>query len=92
MDNPAKPPIIIYKPGRWDKLKSGLDPADQEIVDRLRKLKDHDKQPAAPTTEDIRRRLALLKDLDPDYIPPANVCVLIYINYLNILLTKLFCY
>ncbi|KAK0161892.1 hypothetical protein PV327_008295 [Microctonus hyperodae] len=73
LDNPVKPPIIIYKQGRWDKFKAGLDPADQAIVDRLRKLKDEDKRPPPPTTEEIRRRLALLKDEDPDQVQPTNI-------------------
>lgn len=73
LDNPVKPPIVIYKQGRWDKFKAGLDPADQAIVDRLRKLKDEDKRPPPPTTEEIRRRLALLKDQDPDQVQPTEV-------------------
>ncbi|KAK0095158.1 hypothetical protein PV326_009075 [Microctonus aethiopoides] len=73
LDNPVKPPIVIYKQGRWDKFKAGLDPADQAIVDRLRKLKDEDKRPPPPTTEEIRRRLALLKDQDPDQVQPTEI-------------------
>ncbi|XP_034935229.1 abscission/NoCut checkpoint regulator isoform X2 [Chelonus insularis] len=66
LDNPVRPPIVMYKQGRWDKFKSGLDPVDQALVDRLRKLKEEDKQYPPPTTDEIRRRLALLKDQDPD--------------------------
>lgn len=75
LDNPSKPPITIYKRDRWDDFKNDLDPKDQVIVERLQKLlEDDNKRPAPPsTTEDIRRRLALLKDQDPDYIPPKNV-------------------
>lgn len=66
LENPAKPPIVIYKSGgHWDKFKAGLEPADQVLVDRLKKLKDGDAQVAPPTTEEIRRRLAILKDQDP---------------------------
>ncbi|XP_044016493.1 abscission/NoCut checkpoint regulator isoform X2 [Aphidius gifuensis] len=74
LENPTKPPITIYEQGHWDKLKNGLDPEDQAIVDRLRKLKEDNIQKIIPsTTEDIRRRLALLKDQNPDYIPPTNI-------------------
>lgn len=74
MENPAKPPIVMYKQGsHWEKLKSGLSQVDQDIVDRLRKLKDEDKQIALPTVEDIRRRLNELKG--ENYQPtPVNVC------------------
>lgn len=76
LDNPGKPPIVIYKSGgRWDKLKTGLEPADQLIVDRLKKLKDSDKQDPPPSIEEIRRRLAILKDQDPDASQRStNVC------------------
>lgn len=66
LENPAKPPIVMYEhTNRWDKFKKGLEPADQEIVDRLRKLKEEDKK-AALSVDEIKRRLALLKDEDPD--------------------------
>ncbi|XP_043280586.1 abscission/NoCut checkpoint regulator [Venturia canescens] len=66
LENPAKPPIVIYKSGgHWDQFKAGLEPVDQELVDRLKKLKDGDTQVPPPTTEEIRRRLAILKDQDP---------------------------
>lgn len=51
---------------RWDKFKTGLEAADQQIVDRLKKLKGEDKQVPPPSVDEIRRRLALLKDQDPD--------------------------
>ncbi|XP_072746130.1 uncharacterized protein [Anoplolepis gracilipes] len=66
LENPVKPPIVIYKhTNRWDKLKKGLDPADQQIVDRLRKLKDEERNISVPTIDEIKQRLALLKDQDP---------------------------
>ncbi|KOX81287.1 Zinc finger FYVE domain-containing protein 19 [Melipona quadrifasciata] len=66
LENPAKPPIIMYKhTNHWDRFKTGLEPADQEIVERLRKLKEEDKTTAL-SVDEIRRRLALLKDEDPD--------------------------
>lgn len=76
----------MYKPGRWDQFKAGLDPVDQALVDRLSKLKDQDKQPSAPTTEEIQRRLAELKDQNPDRKPPINV---VYF-YLFICINSLF--
>lgn len=67
LENPAKPPIVMYAHGKhWDKLKTGLEPVDQEIVDRLRKLKDEDGKTSPPSVEDIKRRLALLKDQNPE--------------------------
>lgn len=64
----------MYKGSRLDKLQVVLDPVDQEIVNRLKKLKNEDKKVPLPTEDDIRRRLALLKDQDPDFIPqPINV-------------------
>ncbi|XP_077255045.1 uncharacterized protein LOC143893471 isoform X2 [Temnothorax americanus] len=67
LENPVKPPIVIYKhTNRWDKLKVGLEPADQQIVDRLRKLKDEERNVPLPTVEEIKQRLALLKDQSPE--------------------------
>ena len=75
LENPAKPPIIMYAHGgHWDKFKRGLEPADQEIVDRLRKLKGEDSEVSPPSVEDIKRRLALLKDQDPESnVKPIDV-------------------
>ncbi|XP_011302591.1 abscission/NoCut checkpoint regulator isoform X2 [Fopius arisanus] len=73
LGNPVKPPIVIYKQDRWDEFKTGLEPEDQAIVERLKKLKEADKKPPPVTTDEIRRRLALLKDEDPDYKPASNV-------------------
>ncbi|KAL6258748.1 hypothetical protein P5V15_010697 [Pogonomyrmex californicus] len=67
LENPVKPPIVIYKrTNHWDKLKIGLEPADQQIVDRLRKLKDEERNVPLLTVDEIRQRLALLKDQDPE--------------------------
>lgn len=66
LENPVKPPIVMYKhTNHWDRFKTGLEPADQEIVERLRKLKEEDKTTAL-SVDEIKRRLALLKDEDPD--------------------------
>lgn len=77
LENPVKPPIVIYKhTNRWDKLKIGLEPADQQIVDRLRKLKDEERNIPLPTVEEIKQRLALLKDQNPEASGSntVNVC------------------
>ncbi|EZA59320.1 abscission/NoCut checkpoint regulator isoform X1 [Ooceraea biroi] len=67
LENPAKPPIVMYKhTSHWDKLKKGLEPADQQIVDRLQKLKDDKRNHPLPTDDEIKQRLALLKDQDPE--------------------------
>ncbi|XP_011883062.1 PREDICTED: abscission/NoCut checkpoint regulator isoform X2 [Vollenhovia emeryi] len=67
LENPVKVPIVIYKhTNRWDKLKTGLEPADQQIVDRLRKLKDGERNIPLPTFDEIEQRLALLKDQNPE--------------------------
>jgi len=67
LENPAKPPIVMYKhTNHWDKLKKGLEPADQQIVDRLQKLKDDKQCHPLPTDDEIKQRLALLKDQDPE--------------------------
>lgn len=72
----------MYRQGsKLDKLGAGLDPADQEIVNRLKKLRNEDKEVPLPTEDDIRRRLALLKDQDPnDVNKPINVSIII-INF-----------
>jgi len=57
----------MYKhTNHWDKFKKGLEPADQQIVDRLRKLKDDKQRHPLPTDDEIKQRLALLKDQDPE--------------------------
>ncbi|XP_046822703.1 abscission/NoCut checkpoint regulator isoform X1 [Vespa crabro] len=67
LENPAKPPIVMYThANHWDKFKTGMEPADQEIVDRLRKLKGEDNKVRLPSIEEIKRRLAILKDEEPE--------------------------
>lgn len=74
LENPAKPPVIMYKnTDRWDKFKKGLEPADQQIVERLQKLKDKERSVPLPSIEEIKRRLALLKDQDPEANGNSNV-------------------
>lgn len=61
MENPAAPPIIMYKQdAKITALRSGLSPADQKLVDRLEKLKDNGNGPP-PSESEIRERLANLK-------------------------------
>lgn len=65
----------MYKhTNHWDKFKNDLEPVDQEIVERLRKLKEEDKTTTL-SVDEIRRRLALLKDEDTDINQQKiNVC------------------
>lgn len=74
LENPARPPVVIYKQSnRWDQFKKGLEPADQEIVDRLQKLKNKKQNIPLPSVDEIKRRLALLKDQDPEANGNSNV-------------------
>ncbi|XP_014483321.1 PREDICTED: abscission/NoCut checkpoint regulator isoform X2 [Dinoponera quadriceps] len=74
LENPVRPPVVIYKhTNRWDQFKKGLEPADQEIVDRLQKLKNKEQNIPSPSVDEIRRRLALLKDQDPEANGNSNV-------------------
>lgn len=95
LENPARPPITMYRQGsKLDRLQAGLDPADQEIVNRLKKLRDEDKQLPPPTEDEIRRRLALLKDQDPDLAnQPINVGIFFFftLDY-SILYKHIHCY
>jgi len=76
----------MYKhTNHWDKLKKGLEPADQQIVDRLRKLKDSEQCHPLPTDDEIKRRLALLKDQDPeaDRSKTVNVHITVMVQYIT---------
>ena len=67
LDNPSRPPITVYRQdSRIQKLKEGLKERDREIADRLEKLKEERKKQPVPTEEEMARRLALLKNEDPD--------------------------
>lgn len=64
----------MYKhTNHWDQFKKGLEPADQEIVDRLQKLKNKEQNIPLPSVDEIKRRLALLKDQDPESNGNSNV-------------------
>lgn len=96
LENPVKPPIVIYKhTDHWDTLKKGLEPADQQIVDRLQRLKDEELYNiSVPTIDEIRQRLALLKDQDPQASGSnvINVCINNMLHKLYRFLLRLFFY
>jgi hypothetical protein len=75
LENPARPPIVMYKQSsKLDNLKIGLNSVDHEIINRLKKIKEDDKQISLASEDEIRRRLALLRDEDPDVAnQPENV-------------------
>lgn len=75
LENPAPPPIIMYKQDpKIMALRSGLSATDQKLVDRLEKLKDVGKGPP-PSEMEIRERLANLKG-ENNYVegPSKPVC------------------
>ncbi|KAF5275213.1 hypothetical protein FQR65_LT04247 [Abscondita terminalis] len=70
LENPSPHPITIYKQdGRMANLRSGLAPADQQLLDRLEKLKDKTK---VPSNDDIRKRLNNLKGGNEYVEGPSN--------------------
>lgn len=74
LENPARPPITIYKTDKkMETLRSGLSPADQQLLDRLEKLKDKDKPP--PSEDEIRKRLNSLKGGNEYVEGPSNTQV-----------------
>ncbi|KAL7307993.1 hypothetical protein TKK_0000081 [Trichogramma kaykai] len=76
LENPAKPPIVLYKgPSKLDELGKNLDPADKIILDRLKNLKGmRNEVGPVPTEDEIRQRLAQLRDQHFDSTnQPKNV-------------------
>ncbi|KAL1513697.1 hypothetical protein ABEB36_003071 [Hypothenemus hampei] len=62
LENPSAPPITVYRQDpKISALKSGLSAADQELVERLEKLKEKPEVP--PSDSEIRARLAKLKGI-----------------------------
>lgn len=67
LENPSAPPITIYKQdSKIANLRIGLSPADQQLVDRLEKLKEKGKTPP-PSEVELRKRLERLKG-ENDYV------------------------
>ncbi|CAG9863797.1 unnamed protein product [Phyllotreta striolata] len=61
LENPSVPPITMYKTDpNIEKLRHGLEPTDQKLLERLEKLKDDGKGPP-PTDSEIMERLRNLK-------------------------------
>lgn len=61
MDNPAPAPITANKPDQvLTTLRKGLPSTDQQLINRLEKLKEGSKGPP-PTESELRARLAALK-------------------------------
>lgn len=62
LENPAAPPITVYKQdAKMVNLRTGLSQADQQLVDRLEKLKEDKGKPLPPSETELRKRLASLK-------------------------------
>lgn len=82
MDDPAKPPIVVYKQQvrnpSLQELKKGLSVEDQHILERLETLKNDDgggeakssskRKSSEQVEEEIAERLARLKGLCSIYI------------------------
>ncbi|KAL3288964.1 hypothetical protein HHI36_003407 [Cryptolaemus montrouzieri] len=78
LENPSAPPITVYKQNpKYQKLRTGLTPKDQKLVDRLESLKG--KKPSPPPSEtELRKRLADLKgekfvdSCGKSFLPPID--------------------
>lgn len=65
LENPAKRPITVFRQSsKYSDLKSGLSKEDQEIIERLEKLKEDSSRQAPPSEQEIKRRLAVLQGRD----------------------------
>ena len=75
LENPNRNPIVVYTDStRMSNLKRGLSSEDQELVNRLSKLKNEirEMKGAVPSQTEIEERLAKLKGIDPQvYRKPA---------------------
>lgn len=74
METPKTNPIVVYtQDSRMANLKRGLSVEDQELVNRLSKLKNEIREmKSVPTQNEIEERLARLKGIDPQvYRQPA---------------------
>lgn len=66
---------------KLQRLRTGLSPADQQLLDRLEKLKDDKNKGPPPSEEEIRRRLNSLKGENeyvegPSRAVSSNICVI----------------
>ena len=71
---PRKAPVIVYTENtRLSNLKRGMSAEDQELVNRLSKLKSEIREMRnVPSQNEIEERLARLKGIDPEvYKKPA---------------------
>lgn len=76
LENPNRNPIVVYtEDTRMTNLKRGLSVEDQQLVDRLSKLKHEirEMKQDIPSQSEIEERLAKLKGIDPEVYrkPPA---------------------
>lgn len=86
LENPSAPPITIYQQNsKLQKLRSGLAPADLQILERLERLREDRNKIAPPSESEIRHRLANLKGENP-YVeePKKTVTITVYIFFLII--------
>lgn len=80
LENPAAPPITVYRQDpKIVSLRTGLSAEDQQLLDRLEKLKEDKNKGLPPSEIELRKRLANLKG-ENNYVerPTKNVCILIY--------------
>ncbi|XP_046457257.1 abscission/NoCut checkpoint regulator-like isoform X1 [Daphnia pulex] len=79
LENPNKSPIVVYtEDSRMTNLKKGLSFEDQQLVNRLSKLKSEIREMKGdiPSQSEIEERLAKLKGIDPEvYRKPAAIYV-----------------
>lgn len=78
MENPAAPPITVYRQDpKIVSLRTGLSPEDQELLDRLEKLKEDKNKGPPPSEIELRKRLAHLKG-ENNYVerPTRTVCII----------------
>ena len=77
LEVPRKAPVIVYTDNaRMTNLKRGLSTEDQELVNRLSKLKSEIREMRnIPSQSEIEERLAKLKGIDPQVYQqkPATV-------------------
>lgn len=75
LENPSAPPITIYQQNsKLQKLRTGLAPADVQILERLERLREDRNKVVPPSENEIRSRLANLRGENP-YVeePKKNV-------------------